>query len=101
MAGFQSSGGTLSAAERAELASWDDENCQHRQFRNIDELEAAAVAAGDALTRRLMEQEFTQRLAKIVADGEAKCPDCGQPGESVGEEPRKLDTRRGIITIRE
>ena len=96
MAGFKSSGGSLSAAEQAMLADWGDQ-----KFTHIDELESSAVAAGDALARKLMSEEFTRRAAEQVARGEAKCPQCQAVGEPRGEEERVLQTRRGDITIRE
>ena len=96
MAGFKSSGRVLSAAEKAVLADWNDTN-----FSNIDELELAAVAAGDAVARKLMSDAFSQRAFDLAATGEAKCPECQTPGELRGEEDRELQTRRGIVTIRE
>lgn len=96
MAGFKSSGRVLSAAEKAVLADWND-----TKFSNIDELESAAVAAGDAVARKLMSEEFTKRAVEQAAAGEAKCPECQSSGEPRGEEERELETRRGIVTIRE
>jgi hypothetical protein len=93
---FKSSGGDLSAAEQAVLADWGE-----RKFSHIDELESAAVAAGDAIARKLMSEEFTKRAAEQVARGEAICPQCQTPGEPRGEIKRPLQTKRGIVTIRE
>ena len=96
MAGFKSSGGKLSAAEQAAIASWDD---QH--FTNIDDLETAAAAAGDAYARQLMSESFQRRAFEQAARGEAMCPECETAGEPRGEEERSLQTKRGIVKIRE
>jgi uncharacterized protein with PIN domain len=96
MAGFKSSGGDLSLAEQAAIADWGDQ-----KFSHIDELETAAVAAGDAYARQLMSEEFTKRAREQAARGEAKCPQCQTVGELRGEEDRELQTRRGMVTIRE
>lgn len=66
---------------------------------NIDEIEDEMIRIGDMVAR-----EFgMQSLARHTSLGceNPQCPDCGSPGEQVGEHTRELITSRGSVPVKE
>jgi uncharacterized protein with PIN domain len=66
---------------------------------SIDEIEEAMVELGDAVAREYARQQLARQTADPPAT--ARCPDCQQPGERVGQRQRELVTRRGPVPISE
>ena len=56
-------------------------------------IEELAVAVGDAVAQKIMEQ----KLAAEAACAEPTCPGCGQAGLRKGERERQILTRRGAV----
>jgi hypothetical protein len=58
-------------------------------------IETLALAAGDAVSLEVFEQQFEQQREQ--SDGEPpRCPHCQAEGQRVGERDRRLTTRRGL-----
>ena len=58
-------------------------------------IETLALAAGDAVSLEVFEQQFEQQREQ--SDGEPpRCPHCQAAGQRVGERDRTLTTRRGL-----
>ena len=69
------------------------------QLKNINDIEDAMVRIGDMVAREFGLQtlaDHTSNLPDIPL-----CPDCGHPGNHLGEHGRELITRRGEVSITE
>jgi hypothetical protein len=67
--------------------------------KTIDDIEDEMVRIGDMVAR-----EFgTRRLARHASRPceHWQCPDCGSPGEHLGEQTRELVTSRGLVPVTE
>ena len=64
---------------------------------NIEDIEDEMVRIGDMVARELGMQKLARHTSKVCEN--PQCPQCGSPGELVGEQPRELITSRGLVPV--
>ncbi len=83
----------------AELLADEEAEGFDAQNENINDIEDAMVRIGDLVAREVGVQKLARHTGEVREH--PPCPDCGQPGERLGEHARDLITRRGKVPLAE
>jgi hypothetical protein len=67
--------------------------------RTINDIEDEMVRIGDMVAREFGTQRLARHTSRVCENWQ--CPDCGSPGERVGEQTRDLITSRGSVPVKE
>lgn len=69
------------------------------RVQNINDIEDAMVRIGDMVAREFGMQTLADHTSQLPSN--PQCPNCGHPGEHLGEQARDLITRRGEVPVTE
>jgi uncharacterized protein with PIN domain len=57
------------------------------------------VRIGDMVAREFGARRLARHTSRVCEN--LQCPDCGSPGEHLGEQTRELITSRGVVPVTE